>query len=135
MANQWTLTTSRGALTVLWPASKPFQMQAAVVGMSERVIGRPRPVFRHFAGNVTFTVHHLLRDMTNADTWDTMFGAAYDLQLMLTGAPLFVDFVCELTGPDGYSQSVRIVNVTIESPQPPFAKTFSLAIELEEINY
>lgn len=127
MPNEWVLTGPGGSLAVTWPANSPIRMQASVVGMSQRVIGRPYPVFRHFAANTRFTLHHL---MTGSD-WDTVFGAARDILTTLSGAPLTVDFLATLTGPDSYSQNVRIVDVTVEAYQQA-AKAFRIAITVEE---
>lgn len=133
MANQWTLTGPGGALNVVWPADEPFAMQSSVVGMSQRVIGRPKPVFRHFSANVEFTLHHIFSDRTAATNWDTMFGAAKSAMETLSGVGgVTVDFLATLTGPSSYSSAVQIIRIDLLIPQPPFVKTYRLAIAVRE---
>lgn len=127
MPNAWTLVGPHGSLNIIWPTGSPIRMQTSVVGMSQRVIGRPYPVFRHFAANTRFTLHHLL---TGSD-WDTAFGQARTIMQNLSGAPDTVDFLAMLEGPDGYNQSVRIVDVTVEA-YPQAARAFRMAIGVEE---
>ena len=132
MANQWTLTGPGGSLAVVWPADEAVNLQSSVVGMSERVIGRVKPVFRHFSATTEFTLHHVFSDRTAATAWDTMFGAARTVMQTLSGAPVAVDFLATLTGPSGYSESVQIISVNLLAPQPPHVRTYRLAIQVRE---
>lgn len=133
MANEWTLTGPGGSLAVVWPADQEFALQSSVVGMSQRVIGRPKPVFRHFSANVEFTLHHIFSDRTAVIAWDTMFGSAKSAMETLSGVGgVTVDFLATLTGPSSYSSPVQIISINLRIPQPPHVRTYRLAIAVRE---